>query len=984
MITRDYIWNLLYINAQNSTSYRNYINIGYSNALDNSEPQGRSGSGYTSSIGKLRDNSYAYAIAGVGEMNSSSNNPTKWPQDYTPYLIGLKITPEINAQYLSSYDDSSSALTSATLQEIITTIAPVCEKVRAPFNYTWFKTTTVRFQFGYAYPTEDENFYIWFLGVPQLIQNALNTLIEWPSQISITDETGVTLTSNTAMRAPARLIVTATADSGKELSEDSIVPNADITEWYSLISQTLSDDKKTLVNTYGMIYCEEVLFDTLPVPTYIGNSDRVGLQTSAAFTLTQYESTTIEYTVTSQLTNCTATGITTPVTDSDTLTITVTANVGYSFTDTPYIQYTDTAGATQQIPFTLSSDTQTATITFPIASYPTSDTAQTYTIVAAATYATTNTLTRYYILNIASSGDTHSPCTVIDGDMKVKSFTDVVAVQYINGRTLQVGQINRGGSNYSNDTNAAPRIWYYEFSQSDLSSVSDVDTAFTAQELRNFISDYLDKATFGYVTGEYTTYENYGGYITPQETMREGVMRIYITGVPLACQFINAWTFAANSNITYPSPITVDGTRCHLTAEMVITVNADTGYYLTNESLELSPYFEYFVNPVTYSMPTTSRLIYTYDLVWNTKGVLYSYSTYFYENVTNLVTQYTDTVTYPVVSQLTNCTAEGVKTPVTLADTLNITLTANDGYSFKTTPVIRYLSIDTGLDTDAPFTLASDAKTATITFATSTHQMNEGNSYYIIATATSDTTYENKYGSIFVYKVTTDNLQDFAAARFTQGDEITDLGDFIAKLHRVYCDIGETEKTTLTVGNIQLPGIEVETPKNDIISLSCGSVTIPAHNQSNTDFENEITIFLPFVGFQTLPANLTGQTLTLNYKCNIITGDAVATLSNGDIILYEYPCKMSSDILYLTNVTNKVFSQNNFEDTWLMGFIPFVVVKWYNDKNNATRFAANARAQLNTLTGFVKATEITPVYNTQITTNEQERITQLLAAGVYI
>jgi len=71
------------------------------------------------------------------------------------------------------------------------------------------------------------------------------------------------------------------------------------------------------------------------------------------------------YTVTKSLTNCTS-DIPDSVTASTTGTWTITANSGYTFEETPYLQYEDTMGDNTKKYFTVSTDKGTATLDFSL------------------------------------------------------------------------------------------------------------------------------------------------------------------------------------------------------------------------------------------------------------------------------------------------------------------------------------------------------------------------------------------------------------------------------------------------------------------------------------------------------------------------------------------------------------------------------------------------------------------------------------------
>ena len=122
-----------------------------------------------------------------------------------------------------------------------------------------------------------------------------------------------------------------------------------------------------------------------------------------------------------------------------------------------------------------------------------------------------------------------------------------------------------------------------------------------------------------------------------------------------------------------------------------------------------------------------------------------------------------ESVTKTTVTQnLTNCTSNFSDTSITAGDTLNITLTANDGYVFDTEnpPMLN----DSGLSFPIAFSVSEDKKTATISYPTDSN----------VSTITIDATATEK--KTVVYTVTqnlTNCTSDFVETSITENTSFT-------------------------------------------------------------------------------------------------------------------------------------------------------------------------------------------------------------------
>lgn len=343
--------------------------------------------------------------------------------------------------------------------------------------------------------------------------------------------------------------------------------------------------------------------------------------------------------------------------------------------------------------------------------------------------------------------------------------------------------------------------------------------------------------------------------------------------------------------------------------------------------------------------------------------------------------------TYPIVQNLTNCTVQGVPESgvYTEGETLSLTLTANSGYYFDVPPRL-YFEGNGGQSGYYDFTINPDNDTIA-TLSKTLSNLKDDSNITISANAVPQTTYTDKYGSINVYNVTVENLQQFAEERFiTVGTEDVaeiDLGEYVSKLFRLYCDIGNTTASTLKVANYDLTNINVQVPVNDIVTVDCGTITVTGKNGTANDFNGELQIFLPFIGLQSLNIDKAlNNPLHLYYKINIVTGEAVAILEIDEIPSEFWDCKACQEILYLSH-TQETFSDYEFKSKFLYGYTPFIIYKYNTDFNNSPVNSDSVRMKVSECEGYFEMTETTPFNAQNMNETERARIIELLASGVF-
>ena len=312
-----------------------------------------------------------------------------------------------------------------------------------------------------------------------------------------------------------------------------------------------------------------------------------------------------------------------------------------------------------------------------------------------------------------------------------------------------------------------------------------------------------------------------------------------------------------------------------------------------------------------------------------------------------------------------------------------LTVTADDGYKFEVAPTADNADEASPMQRREETGVLSDGgKVATFNLLSD----NNGNPFqkeYTIAlrgSVVADVVYSGFYGSINVYELTNDNLKAFAEQRFSKTAE--DLGKYVTNLFRIFCPVGETIDAVITTGDVNT-GIHAKTPKSDVIVLDFGEVTIPFHNNDLTDYNSNIQMFLPFVGFVNIDTNYIGKPINLTYEVNVITGEAVVKLSTDSIIFSVYDCNVSNALIYKTSDYD-IVGDTGFSSRFMYGLKPFVKVVWRQSMNEYVNNDDCERTVIGSITGFARITECDEINTSQMTSDEKQMIENQLKYGIYI
>ena len=340
--------------------------------------------------------------------------------------------------------------------------------------------------------------------------------------------------------------------------------------------------------------------------------------------------------------------------------------------------------------------------------------------------------------------------------------------------------------------------------------------------------------------------------------------------------------------------------------------------------------------------------------------------------------------------RLTGCTITGIKPWYVENETVTATLTANKGTYFNTVPQMQYNGAGGFIDTEIyDFTVSEDKKTATISqkLAFSKESVELATISFVGSTVPEKVV--TGYGSINVYSVNDSILKQFSESRFQSSTgEVslaydTDLGDYVNKLHKVYCDVGDVTETTIKCGNYDTL-IKANSINKPVVTIDFGNVTLPVNNSDSSDFNATVRVFVPFKGFVAVDADFIGKTLNLKYDVDLITGDGCYKISVGDVIISQDVVKVSSDVIYKTskNMNLATIGSSGFSTDYLKGLKPFVVMKYYEplqDRYNND----NSVKVLSDVTGFAKFKDIT-LPTIDCLNSEYNEIVSLLSKGVIL
>ena len=410
------------------------------------------------------------------------------------------------------------------------------------------------------------------------------------------------------------------------------------------------------------------------------------------------------------------------------------------------------------------------------------------------------------------------------------------------------------------------------------------------------------------------------------------------------------------------SSIEIDGTS------KVITLSVNQGYQFSGV-----PYFE------------LNRDMYNFDKSGD--NYIVDLNDYITENST--ISIYATGASIPktknVTNQLTNCTITPPFTSMVENETYNLTLNADNGYKFVTTPTLTINDKDTSI---LYFTKVTDYQ-YTLSFTADSSYFTTNDNAILSGVAVEETPIVNKYGAIQVYKPTNSDMASLATKRFRANntvDGITysdiDLGSYITQFKRVFFDVVSSSKSNILLGRHDTQ-INTDVVNNDDVTIDCGSVLIQGSNNNELDTKiYKIKLVLPFYEVVELPSIYMNKTIHIVYQCNVITGYADILINevvdNTDLLIVKYRCKISQDLPYILSYDKL----NGTVSDMQLNTSPKIILQ----KNNTfidKGFTTFKESLISNEVGYFEVKDIVSM-SVNATQKEKDLIENLLKSGVYL
>ena len=462
---------------------------------------------------------------------------------------------------------------------------------------------------------------------------------------------------------------------------------------------------------------------------------------------------------------------------------------------------------------------------------------------------------------------------------------------------------------------------------------------------------------FNFGDGSYTT-AYYQGYGRTGGVVSNNATNITVEATPVTpIQKYTVTTTLENATCNIAS-----GTEYDEGTEITITVTADTGYWFTTAPT---------VDGV--NMTRTSDTVYT-------KTVTVT------GNVSVVASAVAIPETYTVNVDVSNATCNiDETTQYVMGEPLDIQVEASTGYYFATVPYIGYYI--QGMYQALDFTTVQTTEYKTLYTCTVsgdiTSQWNTVNGITIKAIGQVIPTPEiDKYGIITIYNPTSDELTNISKVRYKSIDGGTvDLGQFITRLHRLFVPVTTENKAVVMLGGYNT-NVECGVIESDTITVSCGDITVNEVYENENDYKNtQCEIYLPFIGNNTVnTADIMNKVINLEYRINVITGDCLAILKAGDIVVNTFSGNCSFTIPYIMNefsLVNKV----DINAEYLNDFTPYLLIRRKDGVNNGISPIAR-KAPLNEFSGLIQVD--TAFLQINAPRQEIDLLESVLQAGVIV
>ena len=332
---------------------------------------------------------------------------------------------------------------------------------------------------------------------------------------------------------------------------------------------------------------------------------------------------------------------------------------------------------------------------------------------------------------------------------------------------------------------------------------------------------------------------------------------------------------------------------------------------------------------------------------------------------------------------LTNCEIVG-DTPIKVKTGQSYTFNFKANPNAELTEIqVIFTDISTGDRVVSDGTISEDKQTGTVTFELTTGATNL--TVYANADAIQPPTIKN-YGAINVYIVTIENLDEFAKKRFfkPKGDTNyyeVNLGEYVNRIKRIFVNVPVGGDDVLKCGNYNT-GIEVKTPKSDVILLDFGNIELTGTNGNNEDYNAQIQIFIPCRGVVSIDSKYIGKTINLSIKVNVITGDSVALLSCNGVTFQIESFSLSRDVIYRLGTDLNIIGGEQWNEQILYGLEPYVLIT-ENLTVNVPINNTKENVTIKDVTGFAQFENVN-LNAANLLVDEYNEIVSQLETGVYL
>ena len=420
------------------------------------------------------------------------------------------------------------------------------------------------------------------------------------------------------------------------------------------------------------------------------------------------------------------------------------------------------------------------------------------------------------------------------------------------------------------------------------------------------------------------------------------------------------------TNVTMSPDVTsieIDGTS------KVITLTANSGYQFSDvPKLTISGIDHNF---------SLSDNVYTLDV--NTIGIQADVSG------TITATATATAKTKNVTNSLSNCSVIPSFSSMVEDTTYNLTLNANQGFKFVTTPTLK---INNRNRTILDFTKVTDYQ-YTLSFTAESSYFDTDENAVLSGVAVEETPIVNKYGAIQVYNPSTSDMASLATKRFRENGTVggvtysdIDLGKYITQFKRVFFNVETSTKQNILLG-VHDTQINTNTVYNDDVTIDCGTVLIQGSNNNELDAKiYKIKLVLPFYEVVELPSIYMNKTIHIVYQCNVITGYADILINevvdNTDLLIVKYRCKVSQDLPYILDYDKLNGALSDMQ----LNTSPKIILQ----KNNTfidKGYNTYKKDLISNEVGYFEVKDIISM-SVNATQKEKDLIENILKSGVYL